>query len=264
MAFNKVIIGSRACKFWFPDSRTPKDWDYLWEGPTQKLKNEEGEVEEYHNVNELRGNRLIYDMTEKTGDVSYAPPELLYSLKVSTIFFVPHFFEKTAHDLMFFQQKGVKHNEELYNILYEDFKAFHGRRANLRKTNEDFFKDNVQRKYVHDDIHRAVAYYDAPLYERCKPDPNSAYVSEKMFNQLRHSDKIRMCREEIFTTALERVLIPNNLRGSILGAYRNACKQLICSMTAGWFPKFIVLNWLELNRPDGHDFVNLFKERFCL
>ena len=257
-----AIIGSRAARYWFPDFREPQDWDYLWEGPTQRLKLDGGVIEEYHNVDELQGNRIVYDRTVASG-VDFAAPELLYTLKLSHIFFVPVHTDKTLHDLKFFQMKGVKHDEELYQILYKDFEAFHGRRkAMLKKGNEEFFQDKVKRKYVHDDLHRAVAYYDEPMFEKIKPDRSQAYCSEKMFDNLSFSDKIKLCREEIAVVALERVMIPKDFRCSRLGAWNQAVKQLLTSMTKGWFPKFIAMNWLVLSKLDNeHDFVKLFKEK---
>jgi hypothetical protein len=37
---------------------------------------------------------------------------------------------------------------------------------------------------------------------------------------------------------------------SKLAAYRAAAKQLVTSMSSGWFPRFIILNWLALQNPD--------------
>lgn len=255
-----VVVGSRAAKHWFSHYREPQDWDFLWEGPNQFIN---GEIrEEYHNIDELKGNRIIYDWTLQTGQ-SYAAPELLYTLKLATIYFIPNHFEKTAYDLRFFQHEGVKYNEELFKVLYADFEAYHGKKkAKLNKPNAEFFKDAVQRQYEHDDIHRAIAYYNEPLYERLKTDKNSAYCSEKLFDKLSFDDKIKLCCEEISVIALERFLIPKDFAMNKVAAWRMAIKQLLTTMTKGWFPKFIAMNLDILWKPDdNHNFVTLFKEK---
>jgi hypothetical protein len=166
------------------------------------------------------------------------------------------------HDIKFFQSKNVIHDEDLFSLLYKDWVNIHGnKRAYLKKQNEEFFKDGVDRKYVHDDIHRAVAYYDEPMFEKLKKDRSSAMLDHGMFLELSHDDQLKLCREEIYVTALERFLITSNFRTSRRSAYMGACRLLVTSMTKGWFPKFLVLNWQELCNPDDHDFVELFKQK---
>jgi len=260
----KILIGSRAARHWFEDFREPKDWDYITD-----YKNEDGrdawierindEKHEFHTIWFCAGNRYILENTE----CDIVKPEFLYTLKLSTCFW-PVFWEKTMWDIKYFQEKGVQHDETLFKIMYEEHTRIHGRkRANLKKTNDEFFKDAVKREYVHDDIHKAVAYYDAPLYESCKKDKNKAFINESLFNKLSYEDQLRMCREEIYVTALERFLIPKDFKINRTVAYREACKLLLTSMTKGWFPKFIALNWFELYKPDDNNFVDLFKTKLA-
>lgn len=245
----EVLIGSHATKHWFPDFRDPDDLDFLIDGEMKSTR----EVE-YHNANLGVGLRRIFDSTE-----GVPSPSILYTLKLSHAFWAIN-WPKTMYDIAFFQQKSVVYDEELFSLLYKDWVKIHGKkRAYLKKENDEFFKDGVDRKYVHDDIHRAVAYYDEPMFEKLKKDRSLAMLDHDMFLKLSHEDKLRLCREEIYVTALERFLIPSDFRTSRRSAYMGACRLLVTSMTKGWFPKFLVMNWSDLVKPDEHDFVGLFK-----
>jgi hypothetical protein len=241
----KMLIGSSAAIQHFPDfPRKAKDVDYIC---ADKIKGEDNHFIEAHTA--------IFD--KYPGDV--APPEVLYTIKCSHASWDIH-WSKTMFDIRFFQQKGVKLDEELYKILYKGWTEIHGKkRAMLVKENEDFFKDNVKRQYIHDDLHRAIAYYDAPLFERIKDDITMAMTSKDRFLKLTHEDQLRLCREETFVTALERFLIPAEFRMSTTEAYHKGIKKLIVSMTRGWFPKFIIENWIDLCKKSDYDYVLKFK-----
>jgi hypothetical protein len=246
---NEVLIGSCAARHWFPDFREPKDRDIITPEAGQLTSSKE------HDYHHNKGLALLAEKYSVNGVVS---PDALYTLKVSHAFWDIH-WEKTLHDVAFFQQKGCEFLPELYDVLYKEWELEHGaKKAYLDKDNEEFFKDGVTRKYVHDDLHLAIAYYERPLYERLKTDVNKAFISKPLFSLLRHEDQIRLCREEIYATALERWLIPSDFKCSKLVAYKRALKALIVSMTKGWFPLFVVLNWNELKYPDRHDFVGQF------
>lgn len=247
----KVLIGSCAAKHWFPDFRETKDSDYLTDGNVKSTRQDES-----HNANDGIGLKWILDNTDEI-----ASPEILYTLKLSHCFWNIH-WQKTMFDLKFFQSKGIQYNKELFDLLYKDWEVIHGKkRAYLNKKNEDFFTEKVNRKYIHDDLHRAVAYYDEPMFEKLKHDKSKAFIDKDMFEDVSYEDKCRLCREEIYVTALERFLIPNEFRFSKTAAYVGACRLLLTSMTKGWFPLFIATNWSKLDKPDEHDFVGLFRQR---
>lgn len=254
----QVLVGSQATLYYFPDFRQPKDRDYLVDGAEKSKKGFE-----YKDANKGDGLKYLYNNSNFCFDDLHhcyiASPEFLYTLKLSHSFWNIH-WEKTAFDILFFQKKGVQHDEHLFDLLYKDWEKIHGKkRAYLKKSNDEFFKDNVEREYIHDDLHKAVAYYDAPLYERCKKDINSALLDKALFNAMPEDDKIKLCREEIYVTALERWLIPTGFRTDVKVAYRRAIKQLVTSMTKGFFPKYIMLNYSKICELDDHNFVELFK-----
>lgn len=243
----QTLIGSQALKYHFPKFyRTPKDYDYIINYDKKSTRDVE-----YHWA-KSPGHELIL----KQGPI--ASPEILLTIKMSHSFWDVH-WSKTMDDILFLQREKVKYIPELFQQLYEYWIFVHGeKRANLNKDNTLFFEDNVQRKYIHDDIHKVISYYDEPLYKKIKVDQTKANVSYQLFLDLSESDKLKLCREELYVTALERYVIPH--KESLSRAYFFACKQLITSMSKGWFPKYIVEYWLELHRP-ADNFVEKFNKR---
>lgn len=245
-----TLIGSKAIKYHFSDFRVPMDTDYVTD-ERRKHELKEGKRIEYFYYGDNEA-LLEFDRPIPTVDQ-------LYTLKVSHSFW-PINWRKHMKDILFLQEKGAKLDKELFDKLYDGWVGYHGKkRAYLNVDNEKFFTSTVPREYVHDDIHKAISYYGDPLYNKVKRDVSKALISEKMFNELSHIDQIRLCREEIYATALERFLI-KKLPGlvtenDISMAYGRACMLLVTSMTKGFFPLFIVLNWKELHRPDDHPFL---------
>lgn len=250
---NIMLIGSRAAKQYFPDfPREPDDWDYISEdeiipsGP-QRI--------------ETKYCWAFKKIVEKY-KVDVAPPDLLYTLKVSHSFWDSVHWRKTMFDITFFQDKGCKIDEEAFRWLYANWEEkFGAKKAYLNKSNEEFFQDAVKRKYVHDDIHAAIAYYEKPLYFKIKKNEDRALTNESLFWQLNEEDRLKLCREEIYVTALERFLIPTDFGYHPTSAYFEGAKLLITSMTKGWFPRFLVENWRQLKRPDNHDYRSIFREK---
>jgi hypothetical protein len=246
----KVLIGSKALKHWYPDfHRSGIDTDYV----TNDIHTPNGERIEYHynKAFEFLGNKDIAD------------PNELYTIKVSHSFWNIH-WRKTMDDIRFMQEKGCVLLEDFYSLLYNEWIIKHGeKRAYLDIDNESFFTSNIDRKYNHDDIHNWVKYYDEPMFMKVKSDLNKALISKSLFDQLDHGDKLKLCREEIYVMALERIIIPNDFSINTRVAYERAARILITSASKGWFPKFIVTHWNELYKPDSHDFVGLFKKNIA-
>lgn len=232
-----LIFGSTALKHWFPDAREPKDLDII--------------SREDKNTGEVYWTPAFEYLLENNGDHEYVFPNFLYTIKLSHSMWDVK-WDKTLHDIKFLKRKGCIVDEPFYKLLIKDWSVLHGaKKAKLNKSNEDFFKDYVKRKYDHDFLHETVAYYGRPLFESIKEDLSMVQCSKKLFDKLSHLDKIRLCKEEMFVIALERYLIPNDFVFSERAAFRKAFKHLVTSMTAGWFPRFIMENAEEiLNNQD--------------
>lgn len=262
----KILIGSRAAFEHFPTSYyrniSNSDYDYLVDLSKPEfdilIKGKisiAGKRAEFHNVNSYKGLHQFFDNSEEV-----AAPEYLYTLKLSHCFWNKR-WQKTMDDILFFQRNKVQLNDRLFSLLYNDWTEIHGdKRSYLNVSNEEFFRDAVDRVYPHDFIHECIAYYGDPLYNKCKRDKNKAILSHDLFLELSYLDQLRLCREEIYATALERFVVPANFRINSKVAYLGACRLLLTSMTKGWFPRFIAENWYSLYKPDV-DFISIFKEK---
>jgi hypothetical protein len=88
------------------------------------------------------------------------------------------------------------------------------------------------------------------LYEKILLGGDSVLCSERKFFELPHEDRLKLVKEEVFVTALERYLIPMDFKMSSQLAYWRSLKKLITTMSSGWFSKFIIENYslLALNK----------------
>lgn len=240
-----TLIGSTAAKHWFEDFRTPNDTDYhtdSLEGTDRLLKAVYPEVD------------IFTD--ERLGQWSWgrvATPEELYTMKVSHAFWeIENTWDKHMADVVFFQRKGVKFNRELYDILKPIWKDLHGRKiTNLKQNSANFFKDAVPRVYDHDSIHASIAYGDHPLYEDILVPGEEVMVdSTKFFEGMGYDTQLKLVREEVYATALERILIPKNYQYSPAAAYAWALRRTITSLFKGEWALWAVLNYNILAKPD--------------
>ncbi len=255
----KLLVGSTALMNWYPDfKRVPKDIDYIVTTPQEKMSNSRGIEYFYH---PLLASYLEKCYGPDAGD-QIAGSDMLYTIKVSHSFWALRngSWNKHMYDLMWLQDKGCEVIPDFYDVLYDTWVEVHGKKkANLNVPASEFFTASVPRKYDHDSIHRSIAYGDRPLYEAILKDNSEVAVSREKFEALSHEDKCRLVREEVYATALERILIPSNYEQSARGAYAWAMKQTITSFSKGWFPYWIVTNYLDLYKPDC-DFVARHKE----
>lgn len=136
-------------------------------------------------------------------------------------------------------------------------------RVNLNMNNDAFFDRSagkVGRVYEHDDIHKVVAYYDVPLFEKIKTDSNKALTNRKIFESLSLQDRLRTVREECYVIALERYLIPADVfddKEKAQEAYLCALEKICTTLTKGHFREFAINHYPELKVPEV-DFANKF------
>jgi hypothetical protein len=240
----KTLVGSRAIKHHFPEfPREPKDTDYLSPEPIDGAET------------------FWHPELEKAGFGEIATVDELYTLKISHAFWNLHgTWNKHMGDIVFLWKKGAQFIPELFDILYPIWEERYGKKkANLNAKPEDFFNKNVHRVYDHDSIHRSIAYYDRPLYERILRDGHDVMVDRAKFEALPYEDKLKLVREEVYATALERQVIPSDYKYSPRAAYAWAMMKTVTSFSKGWFPLFIVTNYQNLFKPDV-DYVKRHRE----
>lgn len=243
-----LVTGSNAIKYWCSDfSRTPKDLDFI--SPTGETR----KGLEYHWIPEFQY------FLDNNKDDEYLDLNFIYNLKLSHLGWDIQ-WEKHRNDVIFLKSKGCQPDRKLYNKLVKAWIRVHGKKwASLEgKDSETFFQDGVTRKYVHDDIHEAVAIYDKPLYESLIYEGVSC--SEKGFDKLSHNDKLNLVKEEVWVTALERWLIPHDFKFSKIEAYQKALKKLATTMSSGWFKYFILTNIDTLTADRDFTYIEKFKQ----
>lgn len=158
---------------------------------------------------------------------------------------------KHMADLLKLEAAGGKLDLELHDILYKQWELKHGKKqVDLTQEAEEFFSDAVPRLYVHDSIHDSVAYGDRPIYEECLKDGHSVLMDMAKVWALPFERQLNMFREEIYVTALERLVIPSGYRHSPGAAYQWALRRTITSLTKGRSARFLVSHFKHLTKPD--------------
>jgi len=250
-----LIIGSTAMQFNFSDfTREPKDLDFF--APPEQvpayLKAKAGEVEPFWHEN-WRGTRL------ERANWDMATPDELYTIKVSHSYWElgNGSWDKHMCDIIWLKRHGANLDMELHKLLYPVWVERHGsKKMNLAQAAGMFFKDAVVRIYDHDSIHDSVAYGDKPLYERILKDGETVDIDpDKLWNGLTFDEQVKLFREEIVATALERWMIPTEYKFSAGLAYKLALKKTITSLTKGRSARFIVDNFEQFMKP--HDYMSI-------
>jgi hypothetical protein len=275
-----VLIGSMALRCWHPKIDRKSDYDLILTpseldalaskheitklGRKSLLKAEGFKYE--LEPDDWQSNKMIMELPSPMNveilglDCKVATPEVLLSLKHSHRYLSNH-WHKNIRDYHFLKKHAVL-DEHLLNVskIREEEQTRRSAGFSLNVSNDHFFKASqhaVGRIYEHDDLHRATCFYDEPLWAKCKPDDSKAYVSQKLFNELPFSDKVKMVQEEAFVIALERKIIPNDENPK--KAFNYAVMRIGTNLTRGWFREFAVENYFEVMNCKV-DFVKKFRD----
>lgn len=247
----QTLIGSRAITSFFRDEfrdTSKSDWDYhassddaisLWFDPRPK------------NIDVFVDPRLAQ---WNWGEV--ATPDEMLTMKISHGYWDIHgTWDKHAADIAFLQRHGARFIPELHDILLPIWKERYKKNPiSLNKSAKEFFTDHVHYIYVHDTVHESVAYRHRPWYLEFLKDGSDVMVDNSKFFGLPLESRLQAIREELYVIALERILIPNNYRGSKIGAYRWALRRTATSLFKNRWATELLVNLDALWRPDV-DFV---------
>lgn len=242
-----ILIGSKAIDHLFPDElgRQPKDVD--WIATTDRAADftrEGGDVFSHPSLDEWVG-----------VGTRFATLDELYTLKVSHSYWELKngSWDKHIHDLRFLKARGAQLLPELHATLYKVWTELHGpKRTNLSMDKGAFFQDAVKRIYDHDSIHESVAYGESAMYNQILREGSTVDVDPKKMWALSFDDLVLLFREEVYATALERILIPTDYRASPGAAYRWSLRRTITSLTKGKSARFIVENFEDFAIPDDY------------
>lgn len=234
----RLVIGSTAIKHYVRDYRQPKDLDVFSSRP------EPGAETFWH---------PLFEQWIPEGTNRFATLDEMYTLKVSHSYWELRngSWGKHINDAAFLKRNGAELIGDLHDLLYKVWAEEHGRkRVDLSQEADEFFSDAVQRAYVHDSIHESVAYGDRPMYERVLKDGHTVAMDMAKLKALPFEDQVKLFREEVYATALERLIIPSNYTYSPARAYAWALRRTITSLTKGWSARFLVENYDLFRRAD--------------
>jgi len=245
-----LIIGSTAIRNWFSEfPRESKDLD-LWSPDTRDDLQAMFPDRKIDVFWDDRLNKIIPEWAnlynQDRGNMAYAFPDELYTMKVShSSWELPNgTWNKHMWDVLWLKSRGAKLIPEMWELLYPIWSDVHGKKkVNLNQESGAFFTDAVVRIYDHDSIHDTVAHYDRPLWMEVLKDGQDVAMDMKKVWALSWADQIKMFREEIYATALERWMIPSDYRFSPARAYFLALKKTITSLTKGVSSRFIIDNF---------------------
>lgn len=234
-----IIIGSTAARYWYHDWREPKDYDVFSDGMDRA-----GDV--------FWDDRLYGLLGDTT--VRMATPDELYTIKFSHAYWeLPNgSWQKHMADLLELKRRGAQLIPEWHDVLYRIWEDKHGKKkVDLNMESEDFFADAVKRIYDHDSLHDSVAYTPGrPIYDDCLKDGSTVLMDMKKVWAMPHDRIVQMFREEIYVTALERLVIPHDYKYSPGRAYQWALTRTITSLTKGRSARFLVEHFDDVRKAD--------------
>lgn len=235
-----LVIGSTAARHWFNDWRSPKDTDAFTDDPG------------WGDGADVFWDDRLYDLLGD--DKRFATPSELWTIKYSHSFWdLPNgTWSKHMADMLELKRRGAELIPGWFDILYAIWETKHGKKqVDLTQESDEFFADAVKRTYDHDSLHYSVAYTPGrPIYETVLKDGKSVQMDMAKVWALPHDQIVRMFREEIYVTALERKVVPSGYRCSPGAAYQWALRRTITSLTRGKSARFIVDHFEEFRRPD--------------
>jgi len=237
-----LVIGSHAMKMLGVGNRTPKDFDVFSDAP--------GPAEDAFWHDSFR------DWIGE-GRSRWATLDEIYTIKVSHAQWdlVNHTWEKHVYDIVQLKRAGAVLDLELHKLLYKVWEQEHGVKVmDLDQDKRDFFDDAVRRTYDHDSLHDSVAYGEHPVYTEVLKDGAEVDIDMKKMKALPLERFVDLIKEEIFVTALERIVVPRNYVVSPGAAYWWAFRRTATSLTKGWTARTIMDN-AELFLTPGSDYI---------
>lgn len=164
-----------------------------------------------------------------------------------------------------------------FETLYDEHIKNHKKSTDLRikqktpklkgVTLDKFFDDYVQKTYVHDSIHAAIAYNEGiPMFTKMQKGDGTVECYKALWDTFTYEEQCQCVSEECAVIALERKIIPFE-QGSVQKpthpfiAYKWALYRVCTTLCSGWFRDFAIDNYLEiLNMYKSMDYVNKFKQ----
>lgn len=212
---------------------------------------------------------LAFDSGERW--LKWASLEVLLSLKKSHIHF-PIKFNKHISDYTFLNEKlGGDYLDSITKSRYRETEERLGKlkTPSLNKPITEFFgqsKGFVKSYFIHDDIHKAVAHYDKPLYLNMQRDITIAKCEKDMWDRFSFEDKCKCVLEEAYVIALERKVLPGIFGKSNWVSSNEALEwalmRICTNLCSGWFRQFATDNFFKIKEFINSNYAVSFLEKY--
>jgi hypothetical protein len=287
-----LIVGSKALKFHYPNyPRTVRDIDVIgFSKDVEFLSNllSPKEIVSGDNTIILKGISYKTDVFDTENveilladnsvslkmyldydkDSIFASKEVLLSLKKSHINF-PIKFKKHIHDFCFLMDclDGQDVLEHITKINFQETESRFGKlkTPSLNKSVDQFFgqsKEYVKSYFVHDDIHRVMAHYEKPLFEKIIIEKTFALCDKKLWTILPFEHKCQCVLEEAYVISLERKILPMIFGGgkgyTSDEAFDWALMRICTTLCSGWFRDFATKNYFTIKKLYNKNYVEKF------
>lgn len=244
-----LVVGSIALSKHIEIGRKPNDFDIWTDDPM------------FDEINALSGLRLekfwhgglVNFFANRPEQLEYATLDELYTIKCSHAGWELRngSWNKHMSDVVSLKRAGAKIQDDQFKRLYKIWEDVHGsKRIKLQKDKSQFFTDAVIRKYDHDSLHESVAYGEHAMYIDVLKDGSDVDVDMAKIKALPWELQIKLFREEVYATSLERQIIPSDYKMSPRKAYAWALRRTITSLTKGWSSRFLIENYDTMRTPD--------------
>lgn len=215
--------------------------------------------------------RSYLDFDSSDRGLKWASLEVLLSLKKSHIHF-PIKFNKHIADYTFLNEKlGGDYLDNITKLRYKETEERLGKikTPSLNKPITEFFgqsKGFVKSYFIHDDIHKAVAHYDKPLYLNMQRDITLAKCEKDMWNRFTFENKCKCVLEEAYVIALERKVLPG-IFGKASWVSSNealewALMRICTNLCSGWFRQFATDYFFKIKEFVNDNYVVDFLEKY--
>ena len=285
------LIGSRAWNYWQNPSEfrnTERDWDIVTDDPDSLPDFLEGCRVDVSRIDELYNKEIFIDTykvrsLQKVDDIwlSIAYPAELAIIKRSHLHrpccFHKHISQYHGWKLNDFTMKEIVEDNlspHMQHMLRERTRLtkekFGDKTPVLNMSNKEFFDDNVQKYFDHDDIHRLMAHRELPAYEYMKSLEkfDQAWCEKDKWNDFEHLHKIQCVMEEAYVIALERWLIPHFLGMKTIEkpivprmCFMLALEKICTTLCGGFFRDFAIDNWQEIHKSFNKEHMMSFFEK---
>lgn len=205
-------------------------------------------------------------------NIDIANIETLYSLKKSHIYF-PIKFQKHISPYLILHDKmnGVDILSDITNMNKKETEERLGKlkTPKLNKSTKEFFGQSekfVKSYFIHDDIHKAVAYnLNHPVYEKLQKDEDSVWCSKDLWEKLEYDEKLYCVLEEAMVISLERKILPCLYGGRKYWESEKSLKwslmRICTTLCSGYFREFALHNYNNLIDKHNPNYVEDFLKK---